>query len=154
MVRRATLPEPRGYFRTNPSRQENAQMLVAYKVVLPETGEKHIYDIDQYSKAVERWHEEIAWLDCDTYLVGLHVNEEQGDEQIIQWYLRDLPAFSCPPNCSWCMKFAIARSRYFGVSPIKAEAEAKKRYADWQEGRHVYPDPDDEEPEDDIDQAA
>ena len=73
-------------------------MLVAYKVVLPETGEKHIYDIDQYSKAVERWHEEIAWLDCDTYLVGLHVNEEQGDEQIIQWYLRDLPAwFSVHP---------------------------------------------------------
>ena len=129
-------------------------MLVALKVIIPETGEKYLFDIDQYSKAMERWHAEIAWLDCDTYLVGVHINDTQGEEQIMQWYLRDLAAFSCPSNCSWCMKFEIARSRYLGVSPIKAESEAKKRYVDWQEGRHVYPDPDDEEPRDEIDQAA
>jgi hypothetical protein len=129
-------------------------MLVAYKVVIPETGEKYIFDIDQYSKAVERWHEEIAWLDCDTYLVGLHVNGEHGDEQIMLWYLRDVPAFSCPPNCSWCMKFEMARSRYLGVSPVKAAAEAEKRYADWQAGRLAYPNTDAGEPDDQINQAA
>ena len=129
-------------------------MLVALKVIIPETGDKYLFDVDDYSKAMERWHEEIAWLDCDTYLVGVHINGTQGEEQIMQWYLRDLPAFSCPANCSWCMKFEIARSRYQGVSPIKAAAEAKKRYVDWQEGRRVYPDPEEAAAEDELNEAA
>jgi hypothetical protein len=129
-------------------------MLVAYKVVIPETGEKHIFDVDQYNQAIERWHEEIAWLDCDTYLVALHVNETVGEEQIMQWYLRDPPAFSCPTNCSWCMKLGIARSRYLGVSPIKAAEEARKKYDDWQEGRITYPVDDDTVDKAELDPAA
>jgi hypothetical protein len=129
-------------------------MLVAYKVVVPETGEKQFFDIDQYSKAVERWHEEIAWLDCDTYLVAVHVNETVGEEQIMQWYLREYPAFSCPPNCDWCIKFGIARSRYLGVSPIKAAEEAQKKYTDWQEGRLVYPSDGPAEADEELDEPA
>jgi hypothetical protein len=116
-------------------------MPVSYKVVVPETGAEHRFDPQQYGKAVEKWHEEITWLDCDTYLVRVQPSGDAEEEQVVMWYLRAYPAFSCPPNCSWCSKFQIARSRYLGVSPIKAEAEARQRYQDWRAGRLVYPDP-------------
>jgi hypothetical protein len=115
--------------------QERIWMPVFYKVVIPETGDVHRFDPHQYGKAVERWHEEITWLDCDTFVIRVNASQDAEEEQIEMWYLRDYPAFSCPSNCSWCTKFQIARSRYLGVSPITAAAEAKQRYLDWKEGR-------------------
>jgi hypothetical protein len=82
-------------------------MLVAYKVVIPETGKTYRFAPDEYAAAMAKWHEEIAWLDCDTYLMGLHADEQEEAAELVQWYLRDLAAFSCPPNCSRCPKFAI-----------------------------------------------
>ena len=129
-------------------------MPVSYKVVVPETGAVHCYDPQQYAKAVEKWHEEITWLDCDTYLVRVQAGGDAEQEQIVMWYLREYPAFSCPPNCSWCSKFQIARSRYLGVSPIKAETEAKRRYVDWKESRLVSREPAGAEGAKDLEHAA
>jgi hypothetical protein len=126
-------------------------MPVSYKIVLPETGDSYRFDPHQYGKAVEKWHEEITWLDCDTYLLRVSDSEAGEEEQIVMWYLRDYPAFSCPPNCSWCSKFQIARSRYLGINPATAEAEARRRYIDWKEGRLVYREAAAEE---DLDHAA
>lgn len=109
-----------------------------YRVVVPETGDAHRFEPHQYGKAVEKWHEEIACLDCDTYLLRVNAGDAGEEEQIVMWYLREYPAFSCPPNCSWCTKFQIARSRYLGVSPVKAEGEAKRRYLEWKAGGQMY----------------
>jgi hypothetical protein len=117
--------------------QERIWMPVSYKVAIPETGDVHCFDAHQYAKAVEKWHEEITWLDCDTYLLRVNTTGEAEDEQIVLWYLREYPAFSCPPNCSWCTKFQIARSRYLGVSPVRAEEEAKHRLQEWRPDRFV-----------------
>jgi hypothetical protein len=116
--------------------------LTAYKVVVPEINEKHFFDIDQYPQAMQKWHEEIADLDCDTYLIAIHVNDEQAEEQISQWYWREGPAFSCPTNCSWCQKYQIPRSRFLSASAAKYAEDAKRRYQEWSEGRYRYPEED------------
>jgi hypothetical protein len=113
--------------------------LTAYKVVIPEINEKYFFDIDQFAQALQKWHEEIAALDCDTYLIAIHVNEANAEEQISQWYWRQGPAFSCPSNCSWCQKYQIPRSRFLSHASARAEDEAKRQYVDWSEGRYQYP---------------
>ena len=56
-------------------------MPVSYKVVVPETGAVHCYDPQQYARAVEKWHEEITWLDCDTYLVRVQASVARAQVQ-------------------------------------------------------------------------
>ena len=57
-------------------------MPVSFKIVLPETGDTYAFDPHHYGKAVEKWHEEITWLDCDTYLLRVSTGEAGEEEQI------------------------------------------------------------------------